>query len=179
MTALAQSVTIDNVTYPAGTDHTTMPVDIVDRIRNDSAWVGGTAPTASAAAADRRPLRPSQLSTVGRLRAALGLSISDAPYQIPTTTGAVTIDRANGRYQYATLTGNVTLTVAAGTRIGDELTLALTQDATGSRTLTLGGTNVKPAGGALVLTTTAAKADVIALVWTGSAWREKSRALNS
>src|SRR5688500_1283193 len=53
----------------------------------------------------------------------------------------------------APLTGNVTTTITAGISHGDQLTLILTQDGTGSRTMTW-QSNFKKAGGTLPLTTT-------------------------
>jgi hypothetical protein len=100
-------------------------------------------------------------------------------FPLATTTGAITVTRANGHYQYVTLTGNVTLTLTAGLAIGDELILAFTQDATGSRTLAW-PSNSRLTGGALALTTAANATDVVTLVWSpGTVWREKSRAMNS
>lgn len=74
MVALAKSVTVGLDTYPAGTDHSDMPVWVVDRVRNPAAWVGGTAPAASPAVARARRLDRSDLATLGRAQDALGIT---------------------------------------------------------------------------------------------------------
>jgi hypothetical protein len=91
-----------------------------------------------------------------------------------TASGAVTINLANGNVHTLTLTGNVTLTVS-GVSVGKacSFTLILTQDGTGSRTVTW-PTGTKWAGGtAPVLSTGASKVDVLTFhsVDGGSTWR--------
>jgi|GEM_PF-515752 len=102
-----------------------------------------------------------------------------APYLISATmTGAVTVNRNNGDTQYGTLTGAVTLTLSNSSVVGDELTLLLTQDATGSRTLTPSGANFRWTGGtAPTLSTTANAIDLIKLKWNGTLWVEIARSL--
>lgn len=100
----------------------------------------------------------------------------DLLYAQGNVTGATTFDRANGQTITATLTGNITVTLPAG-QLGDHLTLILTQDATGSRTVTW-PSNFKKSGGSLTLTTTANSVDVIDLVQSTTNWREVSRSLN-
>lgn len=70
-------------------------------------------------------------------------------------TGAVSIDLANGSVQSATLTGNVTITLpAVGAGVSERITLLLTQDGTGGRTVTIGGegcsVNLSPAARTVV-----------------------------
>lgn len=92
-------------------------------------------------------------------------------------TGSATFNRVNGSMQTAILTGDVgTVTITAGQNVGDELTLMLTQDATGGRTFTW-PTNAKLAGGVLTLSITPNAVDVVRLAWDGTNWREVSRAL--
>ena len=92
-------------------------------------------------------------------------------------TGATTFTRVNGSVITATLTGNVTTTITAGIVKGDDLTLVLTQDGTGSRTWTI-ASNFKPSGGVLTLSTGASKVDVIKMVWDGTNWQEVSRSMD-
>ncbi len=101
-----------------------------------------------------------------------------APYSLGNIAGAVTVTRVNGDHQYGTLTGNVTFTVTNGSFIGDRLILVLTQDATGSRTVTW-PSNVKLANSSLTLSTAANAVDTVSLVWDGNNWRETGRALQS
>lgn len=98
-------------------------------------------------------------------------------YAQGNVTGATTFNRANGQQITATLTGNITVTLTAGQIPGDELVLELTQDATGSRTVTWPA-NFKKAGGSLTLSTAAGAVDVIKAAWDGTNWVEVSRALN-
>lgn len=92
-------------------------------------------------------------------------------------TGATTFDRENGDTITGTLTGNITVTLISGAFTGDTLTLELTQDATGSRTVTW-PSNFKKAGGTLTLSTSANAVDVIKMVWDSVSWVEVSRSLN-
>ena len=70
-----------------------------------------------------------------------------------------------------------TAVAAANCHIGSKLRFILTQDGTGSRT---GSWNAayKLAGGALTLTATAAKTDVIDFEYDGTSWFETNRSLN-
>jgi hypothetical protein len=98
-------------------------------------------------------------------------------YAQGNVTGATTFNRANGSQITATLIGNITVTLTAGIAVGDTLNLALTQDGTGSRTITWPG-NFKKAGGTLTASTSAGAVDDIYMTWDGSNWREVSRSLN-
>jgi len=98
-------------------------------------------------------------------------------YAQGNATGATTFNRVNGDTISATLTGNITTTITDGMSAGDRLTLVLTQDGTGSRTVSK-PSNVKLVGGAFSPTATAAAVDSWTLVWDGTNWRETSRSLN-
>jgi hypothetical protein len=67
-----------------------------------------------------------------------------------------------------TLTGNVTLTFANAVA-GQSMTLLLTQDATGSRTVTW-PTMRWPSGTAPTLTTTPGKMDIISVFYSGTSY---------
>jgi len=101
----------------------------------------------------------------------------DTEYSAGNITGAVTFDRVNGIHQTATLTGNITVTIPSTYFNGELLTLELTQDGTGSRTVTWPA-NFKKAGGSLALSTAAGATDIINMRWDGTNWVEVSRALN-
>lgn len=74
-------------------------------------------------------------------------------------TGATTANLANGNMQYGTLTGNVTFTFSGATNGSEcEMVLSLTQDGTGSRTITWPA-SVKWAGGVGPTISTAASAN--------------------
>lgn len=74
-------------------------------------------------------------------------------------TGATTANLANGNMQYGTLTGNVTFTFSGATNGSEcEMVLSLTQDGTGSRTITWPAA-VKWAGGVAPTISTAASAN--------------------
>lgn len=104
------------------------------------------------------------------------------PYSYGSLDGSSTvfIDHRNGHYITATLTGNwgtVSFITTHAVK-GEQVTLALTQDATGGRTITW-PSNVKLAGGSLTLSTAANATDIITFVYDGTNWREVSRALQS
>lgn len=85
------------------------------------------------------------------------------------------LDYSLANYQSITLTGNVTLTPTnwPSTGNGASMTLFVTQDATGSRTLTFSSGTIKvPGGGGLVLSTTPNAVDEV-LITTfngGTTW---------
>jgi hypothetical protein len=106
-----------------------------------------------------------------------GITLESAKYAQGNVTGATTFNRANGPIITATLTGNITVILTDGTRIGELLELRLTQDGTGSRTVTW-PSNFKKAGGSLTLSTAAGAKDLITARWDGTNWVEVSRALN-
>ena len=64
-----------------------------------------------------------------------------------------------------TLTGNVTISALANVSAGSNVTLILTQDATGSRTLT---STMKFAAGAKTLSSTANAIDIISVFYDGT-----------
>lgn len=63
------------------------------------------------------------------------------------TSGAISVNTVFGKKFFGTLTGNVTLTLVSMNE-GDIISLWITQDATGSRTLTI---NPAPAGANIVI----------------------------
>lgn len=93
-----------------------------------------------------------------------------------------TFNVATAAVQRIVLTGNITgYTVPAGAYEGQSLTLKFIQDGTGSRTLAGTPANVRLAGGALTLTTTASKVDTLNFLWdaTLTQWIEECRALGA
>lgn len=108
MTALAQSVTIGQTVYFAGTDHTAMPASAVDAIRNPAAWVGGVAPDLSGQESERSLPLGDILASPARARAALGLNGIGAV----TVTGSRTLTLADaGKVLESTSSSPVTVTV--------------------------------------------------------------------
>jgi hypothetical protein len=99
-------------------------------------------------------------------------------YDIGNTTGSTTFNSSLGSYFTATLTGNITAVMPASAVEGTSMTWVLTQDGTGSRTLTLPANAVAAQGG-LTLSTPAASVDTITWAYdtTTSKWRETNRAL--
>lgn len=102
----------------------------------------------------------------------------DNVYAQGNITGATTFDRKNGKVITATLTGNVTATLAGGKTNGNQLSLILAQDATGSHTITWPA-NAKLRQGGLTLSVAANAVDVVTLLWDGTNWQEVSRALGT
>lgn len=94
-------------------------------------------------------------------------------------TGSTTFDCTKGHYFTATLTGNITAVFnSTGNIVGTEMILEFTQDATGSRTLTL-PTTATAAQGGLTLSTAANAIDIVKFIWDGTKWRESGRDLTT
>lgn len=92
-------------------------------------------------------------------------------------TGTVTVDADTGVGVFVgTLTGNTTFVFPSSKVAGTEMILVLTQDGTGSRTVTW-PSNFKKAGGTLTVTSTAAAVSVVRMVFDGTNWQELSRSL--
>jgi len=91
--------------------------------------------------------------------AAVGETDTDA-----TNTGNVTLDFNAHQNFVLTFTGNVTLVNPSTESVGQTGFIAVIQDGTGSRTLTLGTDYESPASGGITLTTTASATDIIPYV---------------
>jgi hypothetical protein len=84
------------------------------------------------------------------------------------TYGAtITPNAADGSIRTITLTGNVTFSAFTSPVSGQSITLIITQDATGSRTLT---STMKFAGGLKTLTTTANAIDILTVSYIGTTY---------
>jgi hypothetical protein len=84
------------------------------------------------------------------------------------TYGAtITPDAANGSIQTVTLTGNVTFSAFSNPVSGQTITLIITQDGTGSRTLT---STMKFAGGSKTLSTAASSIDILTVSYIGTTY---------
>lgn len=103
------------------------------------------------------------------------VSLERTSYAQGNVTGATTFNVINGETIAATLTGNITVTLTSGDYKGQRLTLILTQDGTGSRTVSWPGT-AKLAQGGFTLATSASAVDVVTFQWDGTNWREVARA---
>jgi hypothetical protein len=84
------------------------------------------------------------------------------------TGTAITIDLANGTVQNLTLTGNATITMPTAVA-GKSFVIILSQDATGSRTVTW-STVSWPSATAPTVTSTASKRDIFSFFSNGSSW---------
>lgn len=93
-------------------------------------------------------------------------------------SGTLTLDASTADEFLVTLGANVSASAVVNLTAGQEITVMLKQDATGSRTFSW-GTVFKLSGGAVTLTTTAAKTDTFKFVYDGTNLRELSRSLNS
>lgn len=97
--------------------------------------------------------------------------------QTLSSNGAVTIDASTGDIQHITLAANATSSSITNATIGQRLTIAWYQDATGSRTY-VWPSNVKFAGNAApTASTTAAYRDRVSFYYDGTYWEEDSRAV--
>ena len=77
----------------------------------------------------------------------------------------LTPDAVNGNVQKTTLTGNVTINGFSNAETGQSITVILTQDGTGSRTLS---TTMKMAGGDSTLSTAANSIDILTIFYDGT-----------
>jgi len=79
-------------------------------------------------------------------------------------TGSTTLDYNANQNFVLTATGNITLANPSTETVGQTGFIAIIQDGTGSRTLSLGTDYESPAGGGITLTTTASATDIIPYV---------------
>jgi hypothetical protein len=84
-----------------------------------------------------------------------------------TSAGTYTIDATSGTIHSMTLTGAVTINAFTNPVAGQAVTLKITQDATGSRTLT---STMKFAGASKTLTTSSNAIDIVNILYDGSAY---------
>ena len=84
------------------------------------------------------------------------------------TSTAITVDLANGTVQNLTLTGNATITMPTAVA-GKSFIIILSQDATGSRTVTW-STVSWPSATAPTITSTASKKDIFSFFSNGTSW---------
>jgi len=84
------------------------------------------------------------------------------------TSTAITVDLANGTVQNLTLTGNATITMPTAVA-GKSFVIILSQDATGSRTVTW-STVSWPSATAPTITSTASKRDIFSFFSNGTSW---------
>jgi hypothetical protein len=104
-----------------------------------------------------------------------------SPRQTPTIAASLTIDPALGDWVRLLLNATVisSITISLGLD-GEEMTLSIIQDATGSRAVPTTWTNVNFSGGTYVVTATALKRDLVKIKYDAGStkWWEVSRALN-
>jgi hypothetical protein len=88
-------------------------------------------------------------------------------YAIGNTSGTITPDFNNGSIQSMTLTGNITLNSLGNAVAGRSMTLIVTQDGTGNRTLT---SSMLFAEGSKTLSTAASAKDIISVFYDGATY---------
>lgn len=98
--------------------------------------------------------------------------------ELGTITTAQTANSSLADFYTMTLGANITLSMSAGYVKGDRLTIVITQDGTGSRTITWSALAKFGNGGTPVLSTIAAAVDTFTFRWDGTNWRETSRVLS-
>ena len=84
-----------------------------------------------------------------------------------SVTGTLTPDAAAGTIFNYTLTGNITLSSLSNAVAGTSMTIILTQDATGNRTLT---STMKFAGASKTLSTAANSIDIMSVFYDGTTY---------
>ena len=93
------------------------------------------------------------------------ITFNENIHDIGTTSGTKTPDVNDGPVQTITLDGNLTLNALASPTAGQSLTLIITQDGTGGRTLS---STMKFAGGTKTLSTAASAVDIMTVFYDGS-----------
>lgn len=88
-----------------------------------------------------------------------------------TVTTNQNVNWASGNTQSYTLGANITFSAFQNPTVGQHLTLILTQDATGSRTVTWPASVIWPNNVAPTLTTTASNTDMVGFIWDGTYYR--------
>lgn len=91
---------------------------------------------------------------------------TETVYNWGNVTGTIQPDATSATIHRMTLTGNITLNTVTNITTGSNIKFIMTQDATGSRTLT--NTGWKWLGGSKTLTTTASSIDVITVFYDGT-----------
>jgi hypothetical protein len=89
----------------------------------------------------------------------------ETTYNIGTTSGTITPDFNNGSIQNITLNGSITMNSLGNAVAGRSMTLILTQDGTGGRTLT---SSMYFAGGSNTLSTAGGAIDIISMFYDGT-----------
>ena len=88
-------------------------------------------------------------------------------YSLGTTSGTIAPDVVNGNVQTVTLNGNATINGFTNAEAGQSITLIITQDATGSRTL---ASTMLFAGGDATLSTDPNSIDVLGIFYDGTTY---------
>jgi hypothetical protein len=94
-------------------------------------------------------------------------SFQETVYAIGSTSGTITPDFNNGSIQTMTLTGSITMNTLANAIAGRSMTLIVTQDGTGGRTLT---SSMLFSDGFNTLSGGAGAVDIISVFYTGSTY---------
>jgi hypothetical protein len=102
------------------------------------------------------------VSTTGRV---IGINYTEKVNAIGSSGGTVTPNISLGSIQSITLTSNMTFSSITNIVAGQSFTLIVTQDGTGSRTLT---STMKFAGASKTLSTAASAVDIISVFYDGT-----------
>jgi hypothetical protein len=95
------------------------------------------------------------------------LEYNEFVHALGTTSGTITPNALNGNVQTITLNGNLTLSAFSSPVSGQTITFIITQDATGSRTLT---STMRFAGGSKTLSTAANSIDILTVSYIGTTY---------
>ena len=90
---------------------------------------------------------------------------TETVHDMGTSSGTKTPDKSDGNVQKITLNGNLTLNAFASPAAGDSITLIITQDGTGNRTLS---STMKFASASKTLSTAGNSIDVVSMFYDGS-----------
>lgn len=129
--------------------------------------LGGTLDLSSPPAIGATTAAAGTFTTMTATTAALK-DVRETVYAIGnSSTSTLTPDAANGSVQTITATGNFTLSAFSNPVSGQTITFIITQDATGSRTLT---STMKFAGASKTLSTAANSIDILTVSYIGTTY---------
>jgi hypothetical protein len=131
--------------------------------------INGTVGATTATTGAFTTISSSGLTTANSLTVTTSATLKDIRETVFALTYGATItpDAANGSVQTVTLTGNVTFSAFSNPVSGQTITLLITQDGTGSRTLT---STMKFAGASKTLSTVAASIDILTVSYIGTTY---------
>jgi putative lipase involved disintegration of autophagic bodies len=172
---IASSYVDTNTTYSAGTGLalSSTTFNHSNSVTADTAGEGGASRTLAYGGTFNIPSvtydAQGHVTGKGSVTLTMPSSPADTLYDAGTLSGAITLNRNNGTIQKVLLNGNITSLAISNISAGQSFTVIFTQDGTGSRTLTAGG-SFKFASGYKTLSTVGNSIDMLNVFYDGSTY---------